>query len=274
MKKKIKEIGDILPGIECQTNSAIYSGIKVLDEATDGFHKGDLILLCSRPGVGKSTLALNIAGNLMATDVPVLVFSLEINAERYLGRFLEMSLEGMGVHSNELKGLPKGPFAAVESRIRELSTKPLYICDTPSIQADELCEVARNTVKEKGIKMIILDYLQLMTAPSQYRGNRDRQVEYIMNSLKATANELDVPVLVLCQLSRNMRNGDLCPTCSDLRESSSLEGVPDVIIMLHKLHDDRDLEMAIVKDSHQKEGKIVSGLRREGLLMLVDDKIL
>lgn len=273
MEKNVKAIADILPEIECQTNPSILSGIKDLDEATGGFHKGDLILLCSRPGVGKSTLALNIAGNLMATDVPVLVFSLEINAERYLVRFLERSLEDMDVRSNELKGLSEDRFTAVESRIRELSTKPLYICDTPSIQADELCEVARNAVKEKGIKMIILDYLQLVTAPSLYRGNRERQVEYIMNSLKTTANELDVPMLVLCQLSRTMRNGDLCPTCSDLRESSSLEGVPDVIIMLHQLHDSRGLELAIVKDSHHKEGKIVSGLYREGLLVLKDDYI-
>ena len=174
----------------------------------------------------------------MDHHLPVAVFSLEMSCAQLAKRLV---VSETGLSGDKIKGsikLEDYEWEQLEYRIRDLSRAPLYIDDTPSLPVMEFRTKAKNLVKNKGVRLIVVDYLQLMQAPDQGKGGlREQEVAYISRTLKATAKELNVPILALSQLSRNavQRQGSGGkPVLSDLRESGSIEQDADMVIFIHR----------------------------------------
>ncbi len=227
--EEIKGRGDGIIGVA--------SGFSGLDHYTSGFQNSDLIICAARPSMGKTAFTLTIARNAAVRfKVPVAFFSLEMAATQLVQRLLcaEAELDAKKVRTGDL--LPF-EWEQLNTRIGELSNAELYIDDTPALSIMELRAKARRLKAEKNIGMIIVDYLQLMTAGNQaMNGNREQQIAAISRSLKELAKELDVPVVALSQLSRAVetRGGDKKPQLSDLRESGSIEQDADVVMFLYR----------------------------------------
>lgn len=218
--------------------SGVPSGFQTLDGITMGFQASDLIILAARPSVGKTAFALNIARNVAVQNYPVAMFSLEMPAIQLAKR---MMVSETGIDGKKLKGgvkLDPGDWEMIETQIKELASAPLYIDDTPSLPVMEFRSKVKKLVKQKGVKLIIVDYLQLMQGPAELRGMREQEVAAISRTLKATAKEHNVPIIALSQLSRNTVNrqgSNNRPQLSDLRESGSIEQDADMVLFLHRL---------------------------------------
>lgn len=220
--------------------TGVPSGFDALDDLTAGFQKSDLVVLAARPSVGKTSLALNIASHAAVENgIPVGIYSLEMNAEEILERLL------CGAARVNLKSVKDGwiddeEFDRLVSCGGILSTSPIHIDDSPNLPiTDIFTRAIRLRAREPKLGLIILDYLQLITAPaaSGYRNeNRQQEVAGICRSLKALARELDVPILVLSQLSRasEKRHDDPTPRLSDLRDSGAIEQDADVVMFLYQ----------------------------------------
>ena len=218
--------------------SGVPSGFPSLDRVTRGWQPSDLIILAARPSVGKTAFALNLARNAAVDhNMPVAVFSLEMSALQLVMRL--MTTES-GFSGDKLKGGSKiQPYEwpELEQRIAALSKAPLYIDDTPSLPLMEFRTKVKRLVKSKGVRLVIVDYLQLMQGPAELRGLREQEVASISRTLKATAKELNVPIIALSQLSRNAvqrTGGTGKPQLSDLRESGSIEQDADMVIFIHR----------------------------------------
>ena len=218
--------------------SGVPSGFPSLDRVTRGWQSSDLIILAARPSVGKTAFALNLARNA-AVDyhMPVAVFSLEMSALQLVMRL--MTTES-GLSADKLKGgskLDPWDWQQLETRLAALSKSPLYIDDTPSIPLMEFRTKVKRLVNSKGVRLVIVDYLQLMQGPVELRGLREQEVAAISRTLKATAKELNIPIIALSQLSRNAvqrTGGTGKPQLSDLRESGSIEQDADMVIFIHR----------------------------------------
>jgi replicative DNA helicase len=246
-RREVQDIGSILKyvvaDIEEQQKSTglggVPSGYPSIDRVTNGWQPSDLVIIAARPSVGKTAFALNIARNAAVDHhVPVAVFSLEMSCAQLAKRLV---VSETGLSGDKIKGsikLEDYEWEQLEYRIRDLSRAPLYIDDTPSLPVMEFRTKAKNLVKNKGVRLIVVDYLQLMQAPDQGKGGlREQEVAYISRTLKATAKELNVPILALSQLSRNavQRQGSGGkPVLSDLRESGSIEQDADMVIFIHR----------------------------------------
>lgn len=246
-RREVQDIGSILKyvvaDIEEQQKSTglggVPSGYPSIDRVTNGWQPSDLVIIAARPSVGKTAFALNIARNAAVDHhMPVAVFSLEMSCAQLAKRLV---VSETGLSGDKIKGsikLEDYEWEQLEYRIRDLSRAPLYIDDTPSLPVMEFRTKAKNLVKNKGVKLIVVDYLQLMQAPDQGKGGlREQEVAYISRTLKATAKELNVPILALSQLSRNavQRQGSGGkPVLSDLRESGSIEQDADMVIFIHR----------------------------------------
>ena len=218
--------------------SGIPSGFVSLDTITMGWQPSDLIILAARPSVGKTAFALNLARNASVDHKrPVAFFSLEMAAIQIVNRLITSE---SGLPSDKIKGGVKfEPYEwqQLEDKIKALSAAPLYIDDTPSMPLMEFRSKAKNLVNNKGVKLIIIDYLQLLQGPSELRGMREQEVAAISRTLKATAKELNVPIIALSQLSRQAvtrQGGGGKPQLSDLRESGSIEQDADMVIFIHR----------------------------------------
>ena len=218
--------------------SGVPSGFLSLDTITMGWQPSDLIILAARPSVGKTAFSLNIARNAAVDHhMPVAFFSLEMAAIQLANRLITSE---SGLHPDKIKGgskLESYEWQQLEYKLKALSKAPLYIDDTPSLPLMEFRTKAKNLVKNKGVRLIIIDYLQLMQGPSELRGLREQEVAAISRTLKATAKELNVPIIALSQLSRNavQRQGSGGkPQLSDLRESGSIEQDADMVIFIHR----------------------------------------
>ena len=246
LKKDVQEVGsiinDAMKEIEKNQNktglSGVPSGFPSLDRVTQGWQKSDLIILAARPSVGKTAFALNLARNAAVDhNMPVAVFSLEMSAIQLVMRL--MTTES-GLPADKLKGgvkLDPWDWQQLETRLAALSKAPLYIDDTPSIPLMEFRTKVKRLVKSKDVRLVIVDYLQLMQGPVELRGLREQEVAAISRTLKATAKELNVPIIALSQLSRNavQRQGSGGkPVLSDLRESGSIEQDADMVIFIHR----------------------------------------
>jgi replicative DNA helicase len=217
--------------------SGIASGFTKLDSVTAGWQPADLIILAARPGMGKTAFVLSMARN-MAVDHnnPVAVFSLEMPSVQLITRLIASET---GIESEKLR---KGNLDDVEwqqllSKVKKLETAPLYIDDTPALSIFDLRAKCRRLVAQKGVKVIVIDYLQLMTAGGQSNnGNREQEISTISRSLKSIAKELNVPVIALSQLSRAVetRGGDKRPLLSDLRESGAIEQDADIVSFIYR----------------------------------------
>ena len=246
LKKDVQEVGsiinDALREVEKNQNnsglSGVPSGFPSLDRITQGWQKSDLIILAARPSVGKTAFALNLARNAAVDhNMPVAVFSLELSALQLVMRL--MTTES-GLPADKLKGgvkLDPWDWQQLETRLAALSKAPLYIDDTPSIPLMEFRTKVKRLVKSKDVRLVIVDYLQLMQGPVELRGLREQEVAAISRTLKATAKELSVPIIALSQLSRNAvqrTGGTGKPQLSDLRESGSIEQDADMVIFIHR----------------------------------------
>ncbi len=246
VRKEVQDIGGLIntaiESIEKKQSgnglSGVPSGFLSLDTITMGWQPSDLIILAARPSVGKTAFSLNIARNAAVDHhMPVAFFSLEMAAIQLANRLITSE---SGLHPDKIKGgvkLEEYEWQQLEYKLRALSKAPLYVDDTPSLPLMEFRTKAKNLVKNKGVRLIIIDYLQLMQGPSELRGLREQEVAAISRTLKATAKELNVPIIALSQLSRNavQRQGaGGKPQLSDLRESGSIEQDADMVIFIHR----------------------------------------
>ena len=231
----LKETYERLERDDGQEVGGIKTGFRDLDEMTNGVHAGEMIIIAARPSMGKTAFALNIAETMAATNkVPVGVFSLEMSKQQLAQRLL-CSRSGVDSQRMRRNMLTHDDFAAVANTVSELSEAPLYIDDTPGLTLMGLRAKARRMKQRYDIQCLVIDYLQLMTAPSAGRDGRQNEVSAISRGVKALAREIEAPVLCLSQLNRaaEQREGHR-PRMSDLRESGSIEQDADVIMMLHR----------------------------------------
>lgn len=230
-KKNIEEIAN-KEGL-----SGIPSGFEKLDKLTSGWQPSDLIIIAARPGMGKTALTLSMARN-MAIDhnTPVAFFSLEMSSVQLITRLIS-SETGLSSETLRTGNLEEHEWEQLNVKVKDLEAAPLYIDDTPSLSIFDLRAKARRLASQYGIKMIMVDYLQLMTAGgSQKGGNREQEISMISRNLKALAKELNVPVIALSQLSRAVetRTGSKRPILSDLRESGAIEQDADIVSFIYR----------------------------------------
>lgn len=210
----------------------VPTGFKQLDSLLAGMQDSNLIILAARPGVGKTAFGLNIARYVaVEKKIPTCIFSLEMSKEELVDRLLVR--QGL-IDAWKLKTgqLSDEDFTSLSEAMGELAEAPLYIDDTPGLTVTELRTKARRLQVDKGIKYIIVDYLQLMHGST--RDNRVQEVSEISQGLKNLARELKVPVMAAAQLSRAMEARGGRPKLSDLRESGSIEQDADVVMFLHR----------------------------------------
>jgi replicative DNA helicase len=239
IKEVINEAIDDLQSVQERDDglSGIPSGYTGIDRITLGWQPSDLIILAARPSVGKTAFVLTMARNMSVDHkIPVAIFSLEM-ANKQLAKRLMIS--ETGISAEKIKGgrkLEAYEWEQMNDRINALTEAPLYIDDTPSLSINEFRSKARRLVASAGVKIIIIDYLQLMTGPLELRGMREQEVSAISRSLKATAKELNVPIIALSQLSRavEIRGGAKRPQLSDLRESGAIEQDADIVMFIHR----------------------------------------
>ncbi len=218
--------------------TGIPSGFTKLDDMTSGWQKSDLVIIAGRPAMGKTSFALSIAKNV-AVDYrePVAFFSLEMNNVQLVDRLISnvCEIEGKKIMNGQLA---RDEWERLDKRITKLQGAPLYIDDTPGMSIFELRTKARRLVREKGVKLIMIDYLQPMNASGARFGNRQEEVSTISRSLKGLAKELDIPVIALSQLNRTVENREGLegkrPQLSDLRESGAIEQDADMVLFVHR----------------------------------------
>ena len=230
-KKKIEEIAN-KEGL-----SGIATGFEKLDLLTSGWQPSDLIIIAARPGMGKTALTLSMARNIAVTkETPVAFFSLEMSSVQLITRLISAET---GLSSEKLRTgkLADHEWKQLNVKVGDLEKAPLFIDDTPALSIFDLRAKARRLASQHGIKLIIVDYLQLMTAGSNSKaGNREQEISSISRNLKALAKELDIPVIALSQLSRAVetRGGTKRPQLSDLRESGAIEQDADIVSFIYR----------------------------------------
>ncbi len=216
--------------------SGLATHFTELDELLTGFHEDELIIVAGRPAMGKTTFALNVVRNVITKgQKPAALFTLEMSAENIARNILaaQSKVEGQKMRTFNFSNEDMERLGAASERLNEA---PLWIDETPAISLSELRGKARQMSVRQGLSIIVIDYLQLMTASSVARGrSREQEVSEISRGLKALAKELHVPVIALSQLSRRPEGRqDTRPILSDLRESGAIEQDADVVIMLHR----------------------------------------
>ncbi len=218
-----------------QPVSGLATPFDELDSLTSGFQNSELVIVAGRPSMGKTSFALNIAQHLSIKEkIPVGVFSLEMSSEQLVMRLLcaEARIDS---HRLRMGYIKSSEFAELAIVAGYLSEAPIYIDDSPSITMMELRAKARRLKSEVNVGAIFVDYLQLVTSTDRFE-NRQQQISSISRGLKALAKELEIPVIVLSQLSRAVesRGGDRRPMLSDLRESGAIEQDADTVLMLYR----------------------------------------
>ncbi len=250
VKKEVTQIDPVisqaLEQIQLASNrtsglSGLETGYHQLDKLTSGWQNSDLIIIAARPAMGKTAFVLSMAKNMAINyNTPIALFSLEMSNLQLVNRLISNAceLEGEKIKSGQLSSLEWDQLMA---RIKHLYSAPLYIDDSPNLSIFELRTKARRLVREHQIKMIIIDYLQLMNASGMKYGSREQEVSMISRSLKQLAKELNIPIIALSQLNRsvesrgndNSKDGKR-PQLSDLRESGAIEQDADIVCFIHR----------------------------------------
>lgn len=235
----------------------VPTGFNDLDEALAGMQASNLLILAARPGVGKTSLALNIAQNAAARfKLPVGFFSLEMSKEELMDRLLISQAE-IDAWKMKTGRLDEDEFTRLSDAMGELYETPLYIDDTPGMSLLEMRTKARRLQSEQGLKLIVVDYLQL-ARPVRNLDNRVAEVSEVSQGLKNLARELKVPVLALSQLSRQVEaRGVKKPQLADLRESGAIEQDADVVMFLWREHEE-DLENMSLDIAKHRNGPLKS----------------
>ncbi|WP_405604825.1 replicative DNA helicase [Polaribacter sp. Asnod1-A03] len=228
--KKIQEIGNQ------EGMSGLATGFTKLDALTSGWQPSDLVIIAARPGMGKTAFVISMAKN-MAIDFNhgVAVFSLEMSSVQLITRMISSET---GLTSEKLRkgNLEPHEWEQLNVKVKRLSDAPIFIDDTPSLSVFDLRAKARRLVSQHNVKILVIDYLQLMTAGGKAGGNREQEISMISRNLKALAKELSVPVIALSQLSRAVetRGGSKRPLLSDLRESGAIEQDADIVSFIFR----------------------------------------
>ncbi len=245
----------------------VPTGFTDLDQKLSGLQKSDLIILAARPACGKTSLALDIARNsAVHHNTPVLIFSLEMSAQQLLYRMIasHSRVDAWKLRTGKLNLNNSEEYDRLQHGISELSRAPIYIDDQPGTNIVKMRSTARKIKSDKGLGLIVVDYLQLMS-PTQSRNSDNvvQQMTEISRSLKLLARELDVPVIALSQLSRAVEQRQGKPRLSDLRDSGSIEQDADIVMFIHredkyKDHNERDniAELLIEKHRNGPTGSI------------------
>ena len=242
---EFKSIGEVIRSTQEQLErlaknqndiTGIPSGFYDLDKLTSGFHENELIIIAARPAMGKTAFGLNLAVNAAkTTDKAVAIFNMEMSAEQLAMRMI--SAAG-GIEQNKLRTgrLEHNDWKKVNEAMSELGETNLYIEDSSGMTISEIrAKCRRLATSEKGLAMIVIDYLQLISGSARYEGNRQQEVSEISRSLKTMAMELQVPVIALAQLSRSVElRENKRPIMSDLRESGSIEQDADIVAFLYR----------------------------------------
>ncbi|MFA6873892.1 MAG: replicative DNA helicase [Bacteroidaceae bacterium] len=248
----IHEAYELLKKAAARTDglSGLESGFHALDKMTAGWQNSDLIIIAARPAMGKTAFVLSMAKNI-AVDFrnPVAVFSLEMSNVQLVNRLISNVCE---IPSEKIRSGQLAPYEwqQLDMKLKALVNAPLFVDDTPSLSVFELRTKARRLVREHGVKIIIIDYLQLMNASGMGFGSRQEEVSTISRSLKGLAKELQIPIIALSQLNRSVETRDpkegKRPQLSDLRESGAIEQDADMVCFIH-----RPEYYKIFEDEHQ-----------------------
>lgn len=245
----------------------LKTGFRDLDKKTAGFQKGDLIIIGARPAMGKTTFAQNLTYNIATINKKgVLFFSMEMAANEIIDRMIS-DVSGVDNWKMRTGNLTDEEFQKIGDAMDEMDGLPIYIDDTSSMTIVELRNKARRAMHDHDIGIVVVDYLQLIQGSDRYKGNRVQEVTEISRGLKILARELEIPVVALAQLSRNVTGrDDPRPVLSDLRESGSIEQDADLVMFLHrpdyyKQNDDNYeethiTELLVAKHRHGAVGKI------------------
>jgi replicative DNA helicase len=245
-KKDVRGLGEILSDaldkLKKQADKSnggvtgVPSGFDKLDKLTSGWQPSNLIIIAARPAMGKTAFVLSMAKNMGVMGRPVAIFSLEMSSNQLAYRLVSnvCAIEGSKLRSGFLS---RDDWNALDQNYQVLENAPIYIDDTPGISIFELKSKARRLVREKGVECIIIDYLQLMSA-GQKMQSRELEVSAISRALKGLAMELDIPIIALSQLNRQLEGragveGKI-PQLSDLRESGSIEQDADMVCFIHR----------------------------------------
>jgi len=235
----------------------VPSGFKLLDKKLNGFRKSNLIIIAARPSIGKSALMSNIAQYAaVEKNIPVGIFSLEMSTDELATRMVsaQADIDSFKIASGQLTDEELAKYGEASGI---LADAPIYIDDTPGLSIMELRTKARRLKMDKGIEIIMVDYLQLMRGRTF--DNRVQEVTEISWGLKALAKELAIPVVALAQLSRAVeQRGTRVPQLSDLRESGSIEQDADVVMFLYREDDEnrRDVTLSIAKQRNGPTGSV------------------
>jgi replicative DNA helicase len=248
--------------------TGVPSGFTDLDEMTSGFQQSELIIVAARPSMGKTAFCLNVATQAAVDGFGVAVFSLEMSKEALVQRMLcaEARVDSQLVRRGALRD---PDFTRLARAAGILQSCPVWIDDSPALTLLEMRSKARRLKVENDVRLIVVDYLQLMRSP-EYSENRVQEISDISRSLKGLARELDIPVIALSQLSRasEQRGGERRPILSDLRDSGAIEQDADVVIFIHRpeMYQKEDSE----GNSLQGIAEVIVGKHRNGPTGTVD----
>jgi len=244
--------------------TGLSTGYTQLDNLTSGLQPAELIILAARPALGKTSLALNIAEHVvLAEKKPVAIFSLEMSKESLLLRLLG-SRARLNMHKFRTGNLGREDIRSIGVAAAELGEAPLWMDDSGSVTVMEIGAKARRLAREKGLSLVIVDYLQLIAVRGRF-SNRNEEVGSISRGLKGLAKELKVPVMVLSQLTRAPEREERRPQLADLRESGAIEQDADVVLFIHRPHfykpdlpeeERRKAELAVAKQRNGPTDRI------------------
>ena len=246
--------------------TGIPSGYHGLDDKTSGWQPSDLVIVAGRPAMGKTAFALSMAKNIAADyQTPIAFFSLEMSNVQLVNRLISNAceIEGKKILNGQLRA---DEWDRLDKRVNTLLGAPLYVDDTPGLSVFELRTKARRLVREHGVKIIMIDYLQLMNANGMRFSSRQEEVSTISRSLKGLAKELDIPIIALSQLNRGVESREGLegkrPQLSDLRESGAIEQDADMVLFVHRPEYYHIYQDANGNDLHGKAEIIIAKHRK------------
>jgi replicative DNA helicase len=245
--------------------TGIATGFADLDKLTSGLHGGEMVVVAARPSVGKTSLAMNIAEHVVIEQrLPVGVFSLEMTAESLVLRML-CSRARVNLRDIREGFLAERDFPKLTGAAGKLANAPLIIDDSPGLSILDLRARARRMVQQHGLKLFVIDYLQLLHSTSRRAENRQQEIADISNGIKALAKELNVPVIVLSQLNREVeKEKNRKPQLSDLRESGAIEQDADLVALLYRPKSGEDDEGAPREETDAMAVNLLIAKQRNG----------
>lgn len=245
--------------------TGIGTGFQDFDKMTSGLHGGEMIVIAARPSMGKTSLAMNIVESVVLDQkLPVGVFSLEMTAESLVMRML-CSRARVNMRNIRDGFLAERDFPKLTGAAGKLATAPMYIDDTAGLSILQLRAKARRMHQQYGVKLIVIDYLQLLNASSSRIENRQQEIAQISNGIKALAKELNIPVIVLSQLNREMeKDKNRKPRLSDLRESGAIEQDADLVALLYKPEAEKDDEDGVAQELDATPVNLLIAKQRNG----------